>query len=366
MKFKILKNYLGNLIRKKLFGLANQIDANFSDSYLKKRNLNQEKLDKYPIILPKKSSLESGFEVVERYIKENNIDTNIEFNYVKNVDLEIKNALKYSRRIFKLIKKINSDLIKSYQDLGRNEDIVEQFVDGKIQDELWDKLKQYVHEKWGIINIGFTKVPEELILKNRLILYPYALILMQELNKKRIDSAPTMEAGFETLRVYESLGKITNDIANWLRNRGIQCQANHPVGGLTVFPALAGKAGMGGQGKAGLLITPEFGSRVRLSTIYISNNIFNYTDSSEHDWIQDYCKTCGICSQICPGGAILERKRVRIENIEGIGQLRTCIDVFKCYKYFSSKYGCSMCMKACPFSKGNGIYDKIKEKFQNN
>ena len=366
MKFKILKNYLGNLIRKKLFGLANQVDANFSDSYIKKSKINQEKVDKYPIILPKKSSLESGFEVVERYIKENNIDINKEFNFVKNVDLEFKNALKYSRRIFKLIKKINSDLIKSYQDLGRNEDIVELFVEVKIQDELWDKLKQHTQEKWGNIKMGFTKVPEELILKNRLILYPYALILIQELKKKRINSAPTMEAGFETLRVYESLGKITNDIANWLRNRSIRCQANHPVGGLTVFPALAGKAGMGGQGKAGLLITPEFGSRVRLSTIYMGQKIFNFTDSSEHDWIQDYCKTCGICSRICPGGAILEKKRIRIENIEGIGQLRTCIDVFKCYKYFSSKYGCSMCIKTCPFSKGNGIYNKIKEKFQNN
>ncbi len=88
-----------------------------------------------------------------------------------------------------------------------------------------------------------------------------------------------MRAGVETIRVYAKLGKAMNDIARWLRSKGIKCQPNHPVGGLVLFPALAAKAGMGWQRKMGLLITPEFGVRQRLAAIFIDKAYFKFTDS---------------------------------------------------------------------------------------
>ena len=65
------------------------------------------------------------------------------------------------------------------------------------------------------------------------------------MRKEYIDDAPHSSAGFETMRIYNHLGKIVFDIAKWLREKGIRCQANHPIGGLVSYVPLAGKAGFG-------------------------------------------------------------------------------------------------------------------------
>jgi epoxyqueuosine reductase QueG len=169
-----------------------------------------------------------------------------------------------------------------------------------------------------------------------------------------------MDAGEETMRIYAELGLAVADIADWLREKGIRSQAVHPLGGLVCTPPLAGKAGMGGQGMLGFLITPEFGPRQRLAPIFIEEKLFEYTDSDKHAWIEQYCKTCRICQKECPVDAIFDEKIISVENVPGIGALKTCIDREKCFPYFAKTLGCSICVKVCPFSNGPATYDKLK------
>ena len=151
-----------------------------------------------------------------------------------------------------------------------------------------------------------------------------------------------------------------------MRERGVKCQSNHPLRGLTLNPPLAGKAGLGGQGKQGLLITPQYGVRQRIAPIFLEFPIFEFTDSHEHDWIEQYCDKCGICAKDCPVQAILPKSQIHLENVPGIGAIKTCIDIRKCFPEFASSFGCSICLKVCPFSKGQGSYDHIKKRFENN
>jgi len=172
--------------------------------------------------------------------------------------------------------KIQKGIMKSYNDIepylleleqqGRlkpSSQILQDLLNSHPIKELWTQLQSYAKEKWDIVKIGFTELPSSLVFKNKIVLFRYVLVFMQEMKKERIDKAPGFEAGDETMRVYASLGETVNDVADWLRSKGIRCQSNHPMGGLVCPPPLAGKAGMGWQGKQGILITPEFGPRQR-------------------------------------------------------------------------------------------------------
>ena len=227
--------------------------------------------------------------------------------------------------------------------------------------KLWQELNQYAAEKWDIIKIGFTELPTQLIFKEKFVLFPYALVFIQEMKKDKIDTAPLPPAGMEVMRVYSTLGEAVNDIARWLRKKGVRCQSNHPIGGLVCTPPLAGKAGMGGQGRHGMLITPEFGPRQRLAPIFIEERLFDFTDNSDHIWIEEHCKTCGLCQKNCPANAIQEEKRINVDNIPGIGAMRTCVEREKCFPYFIQTGGCSICIKVCPFSNGKQTYEKLKD-----
>ena len=116
---------------------------------------------------------------------------------------------------------------------------------------------------------------------------------------------------------------------------------------------------MGWQGCTGLLITPKYGSRVRIAPIFIEEKLFEYTDSKEHEWIEEFCKTCGKCQRSCPVGAIYPNKKASTV-IDGAFSIRTCIDREKCFPQFSRTLGCSICIKVCTFSKGIEAYNKMK------
>ncbi len=191
--------------------------------------------------------------------------------------------------------KIYKGIIKSYYDIepylleleqngqfNPSSQILQDLIDSYPNKELWSKLQKYTEEKWDIVKIGFTELPTSLVFKNKIVLFRYVLVFMQEMKKDKMDKAPGFEAGDETMRVYASLGEAVNDVADWLRSKSVRSQSNHPMGGLVCTPPLAGKAGMGWQGRQGCLITPEFGARQRLAHVFIEEKIFEFTDNIEH------------------------------------------------------------------------------------
>lgn len=229
--------------------------------------------------------------------------------------------------------------------------------------DIWKELEDYAWEKWKV-RIGFTEMPEDLIFKGKAVLFKHVLVCIQEMDKEKINLAPDLAAGQEVQRVYNSLGIAINDIAFWLRRRyNIKCQANHPLGGLVNTPPLAGKAGMGWQGMDGLLITPEFGKRNRIAPIFIDDKYFEYTDNRECEWIESFCSSCRKCQKNCPANAIFPKRKISNNSLAGI-TVKTCIDREKCFPQFMKTLGCSICIKSCPFSKGEEVYYKLKKAYE--
>ncbi|MCK5390150.1 MAG: epoxyqueuosine reductase, partial [Candidatus Thorarchaeota archaeon] len=188
------------------------------------------------------------------------------------------------------------------------------------------------------------------------VIYDNAIILAMEMSQEKIDKSPSPETLNMIFETYDTLGIAANKIAEFLRAQGYSAQADHPLGGLVLFPPLAQKAGIGFVGKHGLLITPEYGSRVRLAAVYTSIENLPFAEQNDHSWIADYCSSCGLCIRGCPPRAILN------ESIVHDSGQTTNIKQAECFEYFLQYYGCSICIKVCPFSKRP--YSDIKASFE--
>jgi epoxyqueuosine reductase QueG len=119
--------------------------------------------------------------------------------------------------------------------------------------------------------------------------------------------------------------------------------------GAVSHKAVARMAGLGWQGKNLLLITPQYGSRVRLVTILTQAPLA--ADSP----IKNRCGTCTMCRDACPVSAI---KGVgtdgHYKNRNEALYFSRCAE--KLTKEFANLPGvgasiCGICIKACPFGR---------------
>ena len=207
-----------------------------------------------------------------------------------------------------------------------------------------DELEIYAKSQ-GVSSIGYTQVPERWIFQGKAILHLNAIMLTMEMDKIRIDTAPSVEGKQAVMEIYRDLGVAANNIASYLRKRGYSADAAHPLMGPALYPPLTQLAGLEWLSASGLIITPEHGPRVRLAAVFTNIENLPFNTHNEHSWVEDFCSSCGICIRECPPQAIYTEPSQQ-EN----GQI-TCVDNDRCFPYFSEYHGCSLCIKVCPFNK---------------
>lgn len=209
----------------------------------------------------------------------------------------------------------------------------------------------------GVSSLGYTHVPRDLIFKDLAIQHQNAVVFTSEMGKNRFDKVPSHETG-TMIQTYNNLGRISIKIAQFLRENGYSAHPEHPLMGQVSYPPLAQKASLGWQGKHRLLITPESGSRVILSVVYMSIENLPKPPKNQHRWIENYCENCKLCIKKCPTGAISDSS---VNHKNGI---MAAMDPGKCMSIFSEKQDCSRCIKECPFSVED--YQKLKRAYINN
>ncbi|HEX78993.1 MAG TPA: epoxyqueuosine reductase [Dehalococcoidia bacterium] len=107
------------------------------------------------------------------------------------------------------------------------------------------------------------------------------------------------------------------------------------------YKHLAKAAGMGILGWSSLLLTPEYGGRVRLAAV-ITDAAFN---ASPPLYMENPCIECGgACIRICPAKAI--------SKPEDGDDYR--IDKYACSSYYTASGGCAECLKVCPAGRVSG------------
>ncbi|WP_081882613.1 arsenite methyltransferase [Methanobacterium sp. SMA-27] len=212
------------------------------------------------------------------------------------------------------------------------------------------ELENYAHSI-GIKDVGYAQITPELLIKDKFIQYPNAIVLTMEMGKEIIEASPGPEAQKLNDSAYEKLGTMSYKISDYLREHGYATEVAHPYGGIVKFSQLGRKAGLGWIGQSGLLITPELGPRQKISAIFVSMANLPLKDGNEHSWITDYCEKCGKCIKACPEKALIEKEVCCGEKeVEFIQKL--CIGCSE---------GCTYCIEGCPFDQKE--YTHIKERF---
>ncbi len=191
--------------------------------------------------------------------------------------------------------------------------------------------------------------------------FPYGVSIVVALNPriiKEIIDGPNNEYYQEYKRANELLDALGTEAAGFLEGLGYRAKSFSATNtGIdpdtlsTILPhkTVATRAGLGWIGKCALLITPEYGSAGRLTSVLTDAvlPLANPKDNSD-------CGDCHACVDICPGKAVTGR-----EWEAGISR-DLLYDPFKCRDvaqgWERKREGvrdniCGMCIAACPWTQ---------------
>ena len=173
-----------------------------------------------------------------------------------------------------------------------------------------------------------------------------------EMDEEGIASTPalpnTAACGLGYLHIAITAGLM----AEFIRNLGFQAiPAGNDVG-LNI--PLAIDAGLGQQGRNGILITPELGSRIRIGKVFTDIPIL--VDKPIDFGVYEFCTACRKCAEACEVGAIScedEASWKTMCRANNPGARKWYVDTEKCHEFwYDNASECSTCISVCPYTKG--------------
>jgi len=178
-----------------------------------------------------------------------------------------------------------------------------------------------------------------------------ALVVAVRMDREMILSSPSFLSDAATNEGYSAAARCALSVARYIQALGYR--AIPALNDLVLTIPMAIQAGLGEQGRNGLLITPEYGACVRLAKVITDMPL-------EHDAPRDagigaYCETCELCVSTCHAGAIPSGPRTDVGHNEcnNDGARKWYVDTIRCLRYWNVLgTGCSVCIAACPFTLG--------------
>lgn len=207
-------------------------------------------------------------------------------------------------------------------------------------------------EKMDHVVYGFAAVREFLSPDFRHL--PYAVSIGIPLDNAIVDTiiaGPTPIYYDEYLKVNDKLDLITRHIHHEIEGLGYLAYAV-PSSKRTDFVNIKGefphkaaavKSGLGWIGKSSLLITKQFGPRIRLSTVLTDLPL-----QPSGVVGKNYCGQCRKCTDACPSGAIAGNLWTHDTSREDLVDVRKC-DIWK-IDHYPQFHGhvCGICVAVCP------------------
>jgi len=180
--------------------------------------------------------------------------------------------------------------------------------------------------------------------------FKYAIVMGHEMDYEGVMQSPNHLSQAAVATVYSRMAAIAAQLAQYIRGLGYKAI---PMGNDTATSIpLAIDAGLGELSRMGLLITPEYGPRVRLNKIFTDMPL--EPDNPVEFGVWDFCMRCEKCARFCPAQAIMcgkpTDKAAGIFSREGL--LRWPLDGEKCFTFMARDGSdCGICIRVCPFNK---------------
>lgn len=200
-----------------------------------------------------------------------------------------------------------------------------------------DRRWLYSHDPHG----EFVQIPEH---------YTIAIVMAMEMEPIAVGQSPAFPSAVATGIGYSRMAFAISCLAQFIRTLGFDAI---PMGNDTALSIpLAIDAGLGSLGRNGLLITPEYGSCVRLCKVFTDLPL--EPDRPIDFGVTEVCARCGNCTSACPVGAVSSDPTpsfqvVSTSNNPGIK--RWVVDPEKCYSFWVENGACcSNCIAACSYT----------------
>jgi ferredoxin len=178
------------------------------------------------------------------------------------------------------------------------------------------------------------------VMKNNL---PHAICLELEQDYEKTQSIPSMAAEETHQGTYFNQGPRAMALTDLIRSLGYRVQVSGPTWHYGPMIPMFVQAGLGSLGANGQLLSPHNGSRARLQIIFTDANV-TYDQPIDYG-IHNFCQTCQVCVQRCPGRALMQEK-VWYRGVE-----KNKLVFKRCRPVMANYLGCGICMKVCPIQK---------------
>ncbi len=180
----------------------------------------------------------------------------------------------------------------------------------------------------------------------------HVIVLGHQMEEDLVATYPSALAGAATGREYSHEAAIVMQLAAYIRNLGYEAVASMNDTGLVIPYAL--KAGLGEYARNQMVITPEYGPRLRFSKIFTSLPLA--ADPPKKLGVAEFCNICTKCADACPVKALPYGAPALSDQPSSIkGVRKWTSDAEKCFGFWAKMSSdCAICMRVCPFNRDFG------------
>lgn len=178
----------------------------------------------------------------------------------------------------------------------------------------------------------------------------HVIVIAMPMDRELLSTVPSALSGAATGWGYSQDTMTLLALTQYIRNLGYDAIASANDSALAVPMAI--QAGLGEYGRLGLLITPQFGPRVRLGKIFTDLPLAH--DRPKSFGVRAFCNDCRACVDGCPVKAIPAGPPgdppPGPSYIRGIR--KWTIDAEKCFGYWAQQNtDCAICVRVCPYNR---------------
>jgi len=179
---------------------------------------------------------------------------------------------------------------------------------------------------------------------------PRIIVVGEPMDLGLTATVPSALSGSATGMGYTHDTVVLLTLTQYIRNLGYRAVASMNDSALPI--PLAVQAGLGEIGRHSLLITEEYGPRLRLGKIFTDMPLT--ISEPKRFGVKEFCDICQRCSSACPPKAIPagppSREAYSVSNLKGI--LRWTTYAEKCFRFWAGQNSdCSICIRACPYNR---------------
>ena len=199
----------------------------------------------------------------------------------------------------------------------------------------------------GYGEVGFTSFDTRYVYQGRRKdlnpRLPHAICLALEQDYEATQTMPSLDAERAQGEAYKRQSDLAKALTDFILSLGYSVQVSGPTWHLGPMIPMFVEAGLGQLGVNGQLLSPRFGSRVRLQIILTDANI-TYDKPVDYG-MHKFCALCQVCVTRCPGRA-LEGQKLWYRGVE-----KNKLNFARCRPVMTRYSGCGICMKVCPIQK---------------